>query len=170
MRSFIAPRGYRRDWSPTPSKPSSWSKSGQCVRWSTPPHAPMVQRPDPRRQPRRPERPLVVQCSRWASSVTSGTPANALLTGHPVFAAKACSRKVDSSTPGTQPPLRGRSCDRWSTVDRLRVTVASVRTESGQLRLGRGCWTGPSKSTRHVPLQSTAQGLTGTSSKRDLYV
>src|ERR1700722_14282529 len=67
-----------------------------------------------------------------ASRVISGTPASARLTGQPALAAAAASANVLASMPGTRPtvtsailvivgaPSTGR-----------RVTVASVRTESG---------------------------------------
>jgi hypothetical protein len=64
--------------------------------------------------------------------VISGTAANALLTGHPAFAAFACSMNAASSIPGTRPTVT-------SAIDVIvgepstgrKVTVASVCTESG---------------------------------------
>jgi hypothetical protein len=61
-----------------------------------------------------------------------GTPASALLTGHPALAADACSRKAASSIPGTLPTVMRAILVMvgWPSMGRS-VTVASVCTESG---------------------------------------
>ena len=69
-----------------------------------------------------------------ASSVISGTAANALLTGHPFLAASACSLNAASSIPGTRPTVT-RSILLMVGAPSIifSVTVASVCTESGGL-------------------------------------
>src|SRR6266566_3867332 len=69
-----------------------------------------------------------------ASSVISGTPAKALLTGQPALAAWACSTKAASSRPGTRPTVTSAILVMVGTPSTgLRVTVASVCTDSGGL-------------------------------------
>src|ERR1700691_3935108 len=71
-------------------------------------------------------------CARDASRASSGTPADALLTGQPALAAKAFSTKVASSMPGARPTVtRSILVMVGEPSTGLRVTVASVWTESG---------------------------------------
>src|SRR6202034_3227047 len=70
--------------------------------------------------------------TRDASRVISGTPARARLTGHPALAACACSTNVASSSPGTCPTVTKAILVMVGMPStRLRVTVASDRTDSG---------------------------------------
>src|SRR5579872_2935763 len=67
-----------------------------------------------------------------ASRVISGTPASALLTGQPALAAWAFSTKVASSMPATRPTVTKAILVMVGAPSTgLRVTVASVCTESG---------------------------------------
>src|ERR1700686_1920946 len=69
-----------------------------------------------------------------ATSLISGPPARALLTGHPALAVLALSTNAASSSPGTFPTVTRSILVMVGTPSTgLRVTVASVCTESGGL-------------------------------------
>ena len=73
-----------------------------------------------------------VHLEREASSVISGTPPSALLTGHPALASAAYRWNPASSSPGTRPTVtRAILVMVGAPSTRRRVTVASVCTDSG---------------------------------------
>src|SRR6202041_270174 len=66
------------------------------------------------------------------AGATRPTPASARLTGQPALAAAACSAKAAASTPGTRPTVTSAILVMVGTPSTIRrVTVASVRTDSG---------------------------------------
>src|ERR1700688_2062017 len=106
-----------------------------------------------------------------ASSVISGTPAKALLTGHSTLAVLACSTKAASSIPGTRPTVINAIFVIVGTPSTGRnVTVASVCTESGGLpALARRLERAIEKHAAWAAAISCSGFEPGPSSKRDLY-
>src|ERR1700676_1088704 len=107
-----------------------------------------------------------------ARSVISGTPAKALLTGHPALAVLALSTKASSSSPGTVPTVTRSILVMVGTPSTGRsVTVASVCTDSGGLPASARMLDRAIEKQAACAAAISCSGFEpGPSSKRDLYV